>query len=92
MATLSIILPDALAAASQELARRLGMSRTQFIRTAIVHEVENIKSSLEQEAMVNSIKAMKRDKHYLEETEEITEGFSSTLPKDEDEWWNKETS
>jgi predicted transcriptional regulator len=80
MSTLSIILPPALANASQEAARRLGISRTQFIRQAIAHELENFQAQLEQEAIVKSISAMKRSKKYLEEAEKIAGGLNSDLP------------
>src|SRR5579872_4504150 len=92
MTTLSIILPDTLAKASQDAAGRLGISRTQFIRQAIAHELENFQVRLEQEAIVKSISAMKNDKKYMKEAKEITEGFNSSLPNDGEEWWTKKKS
>ena len=92
MATLSIILPNDLAKASQEVAGRLGISRTQFIRQAIAHELESFQSQLEQQAIAKSIAAMKNDKHYLEESEKLTEGFNADLPDDGEEWWKKKKS
>jgi metal-responsive CopG/Arc/MetJ family transcriptional regulator len=90
MTTLSVILPDNLARASREAAQKLGMSRTQFIRQALIHEIENIQSKLEEEAIIKSIIAMKTSEGYLKESEEITQGLNSKLPKDKDEWWKKE--
>ena len=91
MTTLSIVLPDNLAKASKNVAHRLGVSRTQFIRQAISHELESVSSQFEQESMVNSIVAMKNCKAYLTESEEITEGLNSILPTEEKRaWWNKE--
>lgn len=87
MTTLSIVLPDNLAKASQEVAVRLGISRTQFIRQAIAHELEEFQSQLEQEAIVKSISAMKKDKKYLKDAEKMTEGLNSDLPDDGEEWW-----
>lgn len=92
MTTLSIILPDTLAKASQEAAGKLGISRTQFIRQAIAHELESFQSQLEQEAMVRSISAMKKSKKYLKEAEKLAEGLNSVLPDDGEEWWNKKKS
>lgn len=89
MTTLSVVLPDDLAEASKKVARSLGVSRAQLIRQAIVHELENFKSRIEQKAMINSIVAMKKSKSYLSESEEIVDGLNSVLPKDEDEWWSK---
>lgn len=88
MTTLSIILPDPLAKASQEVAGKLGISRTQFIRQAITHELENFQIQLEQEAIVRSMSVMKNNKAYLKESEEIMDGFNTELPDDEEEWWS----
>ena len=87
MTTLSIVLPDNLAKASQEIAARLGISRTQFIRQAIAHELEDFQSQLEEEAIVKAFSAMKDNKKYLEETKKLTEGLNSDLPNDGEEWW-----
>lgn len=92
MTTLSIILPEPLAKASQEVAQKLGISRTQFIRQAIAHELKNYEERLEQEAMLKSIAAMKKDKKYLEESEKIMNEMNSDLPNDGDEWWKKKKS
>ena len=76
MSSLSIILPERLAKASQIVAKELGISRTEFIRQAISHELKSYQARLELEAMIKSIKAMKASKSYLTHTEE-------------DEWWIK---
>jgi metal-responsive CopG/Arc/MetJ family transcriptional regulator len=81
MTTLSIILPDALAKASQDAAQRLGVSRTQFIRQAVTHELENFQSQLEQEAIVKSIAAMKNSKKYLKEAKKIDQELNSIQQK-----------
>ena len=91
MSNLSISLPDPLAKASQDAARRLGISRTQFIRDAIAHELEHLQSEMEIEAMVSSIKAMKNSKDYLEESESITKHLNTDLPEEKD-WWNPTSS
>jgi len=87
MTTLSIVLPDNLAKASQEVAVKMGISRTQFIRQAILHELEEFQSQLEQEAIVKCFSVMKKDKNYLKDAEQITERLNSDLPDDGDEWW-----
>ena len=69
--------------------RLIGVSRTQFIRIAITHEIKNLEASLEQEAMAESMKAMKKSKAYLLEAEEIMEGVNTNLPKDKNKWWEK---
>jgi metal-responsive CopG/Arc/MetJ family transcriptional regulator len=89
MTMLSIILPDPLAKASKEAAKRLGISRTQFIRQAIAHELDHFRLQLEQKAMAESMTAMKKSKTYLKESEEIIQGMKTNIPKDKDEWWKK---
>jgi metal-responsive CopG/Arc/MetJ family transcriptional regulator len=89
MTTLSITLPDPLAKASREVAKKLGVSRTQFIRIAIAHELENFKQKSQQEEIVNSFSVMKKSKDYLQEAEKIYKGFDTDLPDEGDEWWKK---
>lgn len=92
MTTLSINLPESIAKASQHMAKQLGISRTQFIKIAISHELENVESRIEQEKMAQSFIAMKASKEYLAEAEEIMKGLNTELPEDETGWWSKEKS
>lgn len=92
MATLSIILPDPVAKASKEAAKKLGVSRTQFIRQAIVHELENYRAQQEQREMAKSLLAMKNDKTYLNLADEMMDELSTELPKEKNQWWNKKKS
>ncbi len=92
MTTLSIVLPDALAKASKEVARHLGLSRSELIRQAVMHEIENFKSQIEQKAIINSMMAMKKSQKYMKEVEEITQQLNSVLPKDKEQWWGKKKS
>ena len=92
MKTLSINLPDTLAKASQEVASKMGISRTEFIRQAIAHELQHFQELLEEKAMAASMKAMKESKSYCQEAEEISEGFATDLPVEKDQWWRKKKS
>jgi len=87
MTMLSITLPDSLAKASQEAAKQLGVSRTQFIRRAISHELESFQSHLEQKAIVKSMNAMKQSKKYMKEAEKTINEFDSNLSEEGKEWW-----
>lgn len=89
MTTLSITIPDNIAKSSNEVAKKLGLSRTAFIRQAIIHELENLQSKFEQDDIIKSFNAMKKSKTYLEEVEEITCGLNSELPEQEEQWWSK---
>jgi hypothetical protein len=53
MTNLSIILPDTIAEASTKVAKELGVSRTEFIRRAIIHELDNYKTKSEELGIVN---------------------------------------
>jgi metal-responsive CopG/Arc/MetJ family transcriptional regulator len=89
MTSLSVILPANIADASNEAAKKLGISRTAFIRKAIVHELDNFKAQLEETEIIRSFNAMKKSKKYLKEAEDIVESMFSDLPKEKDEWWSK---
>src|SRR5579872_4953220 len=73
MTALSLHLPDKLAQASTEAAYSLGISRTEFIRQAIEHELKNLRIQQELEAIVKSFASMKKHPDYLKEMEEIDE-------------------
>lgn len=87
MTALSIHLSEKLAKASQEVAEELGLSRTEFIRQAVAHELENFYARRECDMIAKCFAAMRKNPSYLKETKEL-EGFdSNNLPNDEEEWW-----
>jgi len=89
MTSLSITIPDDIAKASNDIAKKLGLSRTAFIRQAIIHELDNLQSKFEQEDIIKSFNAMKKSPEYLEEAEEIMNGLNSELLEEDEEWWSK---
>lgn len=91
MQTLSLVLPDQLAFASQSVAAEIGVSRTEFIRRAIKHELDRYEMEKEQVEIVESFNAMKKSKSYLAESEEMMAEMSSILPKDKKQWWKKKS-
>ncbi|WP_417905383.1 hypothetical protein [Candidatus Tisiphia endosymbiont of Micropterix aruncella] len=88
MISLSITLPNNIATASNEVAKKLGISRTEFIRKAVIHELNNFQIQLEQNDIIKSFTAMKKSKEYLKESEELIESLNSNLPQEKEEWWN----
>ena len=86
MAALSIQLPNRLARDSQDLSKALGITRTQFIRIAIKHELERVKRQIEIKKMSDSFTAMKQDSDYLKETLDL-DGDYDELTKEQSEWW-----
>ncbi len=89
MAALSINLPDNLTEESTIFAKKLGISRTEFIKRAIIHEVEEIKKQEVQKGLISSLTAMKKDKLYQKHIQEVTEEFEDCLPNEELQWWKK---
>ena len=88
MKALSINLPDSIAKASNEAAKKIGISRTEFIRQAILHELKIVESRFELENMIKSFNAIKTSKKYLEEMK-VFENLDTDLPKENNQWWNK---
>jgi metal-responsive CopG/Arc/MetJ family transcriptional regulator len=89
MTALSLILPDAIAKASREAARKLGITRTQFIRLAVLHELEAFEAKQEQTAMAKAMIAMKTSHSYSQDTSKLLSDFPTDLPAEKDEWWIK---
>lgn len=89
MTTLSINLPDQLAKASQIVAGSMGISRSEFIRLAVAHELKAYQARLEEKAVVDSMLAMKSSKAYQREMEQLIHDAGSDLPEDKDAWWKK---
>jgi len=92
MTNLSINFPDNIVKVTSEVAKKLGVSRTEFIRQAVVHELNNFQIQLEQNNIIKSFAAMKKSKKYQEDTEILMEGLNSVLPEEEEEWWSKKRS
>ena len=92
MTNLSINFPDNIVKVTSEVAKKLGVSRTEFIRQAVVHELNNFQIQLEQNDIIKSFAAMKKSKQYKEDTKLLMEGLNSALPEEEEEWWSKKRS
>lgn len=86
---ISIHLPLNLAQMSQKLAQQLHMSRVQFIRMAIEHEINNWQVRQEQMAMAKCFALMNKNEKYLKESDEIMAGLDIPLDGEEDAWWKK---
>ncbi len=87
MTAISLKLSDHLARESKELARELGISRTELIRLALRHEMERIKACRERAAMREALSRMKGDEAYLADSGELDEGLEPCLPRERDQWW-----
>lgn len=88
MAALSIMVPDALAEDSLWIAKKMHISRSQFIRLAIEHEIKAYRRMKEQQDMVAGFKALKQNDDYLDEANDFDQ--LDVCLKDEGEfWWKK---
>ena len=85
---ISIQLPIRLASSSQKLAKHLHMSRAEFIRMAIEHEIQHWKRKQAQMAMAKAFAKLDKNKDYLLESDEIMDGLNEFL-SDEGRWWKK---
>ena len=91
MAAISLNLPDDLAQESKMVAEQIGITRTELIRQALRHELDQIKARMERLAMAEAIQAMKQDPEYLRESEELDAGLTEALPNEKDAWWQKQS-
>ena len=88
MTALSIVLPEELAQKSAFVAKKMHITRSQFIRLAIENELKTYRLMMEQQAMVAGFSALKQQTSYLNEITDL-EQLDVTL-NDEGEWWWKE--
>lgn len=89
MKCFTISLPDEIVQASNDTAKALGISRTEFIRQAVIHELSNIRTDIAQKEIIKVFNSMKMSGDYISESEEIIDNLNSDLPEEEEEWWNK---
>ncbi len=88
MIALSIKLPDALAEASRVTARKLGMTRSEFIRQALAHEIEQVEAKLERQGLAESLASMGRNWHASLAAEQLDRAMDESLPQEKENWWN----
>ena len=79
MINLSIILPDTIAEASTKVAKELGVSRTEFIRRAIIHELDNYKTKSEELGIIKSFNAMKKSTKYSKASQKLIDSLFKIL-------------
>jgi metal-responsive CopG/Arc/MetJ family transcriptional regulator len=85
MIALSIKLPEELAERSRRVARKLGITRSELIRQALIHEIDQVQAGLERRAMAQSLQALAEA---ADEIEALDRAFDETLPEDKEGWWN----
>lgn len=88
MVALSIKLPQELAEMSRQVARKLGITRSELIRQALVHEIEHIEASLERRAMAESLRAMAGTDSAARENDALDQALDEVLPEEKEGWWS----
>lgn len=87
MTAISISLPNKLASQSKHIASELGLSRSEFIRMAITHEIERTKKEMQLNSVISAFKRMKKSDEYRREAEQLDTAFDDELGNDIDDWW-----
>lgn len=87
MTAISLKLPDDLAQESKAIADKIGITRTELIRQALRHELDEIEARLERAAMAEALTAMRNDSACIQESEALYERLSEPLPEEADNWW-----
>lgn len=68
MAAVLINLPESIKKDSTKVAKRLGVSRTEFIKQAIIHELDNFKRKTEEAKIARVFQSMRKSKSYLSDS------------------------
>ena len=86
MTAISMNIPDELAMQSTSMAKKLGMSRTAFIRQALQHELQRVERQQDEAAIAADLRRLADNRTYMAESQEIEAGFND-LPEDDAEFW-----
>jgi len=76
-----------LAAESKSVAQKIDISRTELIRQALRHELDEIKVDLERAAIAEVLTAMSENANYIQESEALYDGIDENLPEEPENWW-----
>jgi metal-responsive CopG/Arc/MetJ family transcriptional regulator len=87
MIALSIKLPTQLAEQSQVVAKKLGITRSELIRRALIHEIEEAEAGIERRSMAQCLVAMQADASEVDANEALDHAFDEPLPVEGDGWW-----
>jgi metal-responsive CopG/Arc/MetJ family transcriptional regulator len=87
MIALSIKLPTQLAEQSQVVAKKLGITRSELIRRALIHEIEEAEAGMERRSMAESFVAMQANTSEVEASQALDHAFDEPLPVEADGWW-----
>lgn len=87
MTAISIELPDDLAQSSLEVARGLGLSRSELIRQALERELDQVRAVGERRGIAGALRAMTTDRAVSALADDLDAGLTEGLPAESDGWW-----
>ena len=87
MKNLLLSFPEILISKSDDAASQLGVSRSEFIRQAVIHELEKLAKRTRENNIISSFEAMKKSKAYFKESEFLDDGLAENINGEEDDWW-----
>tara|TARA_R110000744_G_scaffold255676_1_gene371146 strand:+ start:379 stop:648 length:270 start_codon:yes stop_codon:yes gene_type:complete len=88
MKSLLLSFPVPLISESNKAANQLGISRSEFIRQSVIHELQILAKKTRETNIISSFNAMKKSNEYLKESTILDDGLVEEINIDEnDEWW-----
>jgi metal-responsive CopG/Arc/MetJ family transcriptional regulator len=88
MKSLLLSFPEILISESDKAAEQLGISRSEFIRKSVIHELQKLTKKTRENNIIISFNAMKKSDDYLKENVILDDGLVEEINFDEDDkWW-----
>ncbi len=88
MKSLLLSFPEILISKSDDAANKLGVSRSEFIRQAVIHELEKLTKRTKENNIISSFEAMKKSDIYSKESNLLDDGLAENIDIDEEDvWW-----
>ena len=88
MKSLLLSFPEILISKSDKAANQLGVSRSEFVRQAVIHELEKLAKRTKENNIISSFEAMKKSDIYSKESNLLDDGLAENIDIDEEDvWW-----
>ena len=88
MKSLLLSFPEILIRESDKAANKLGVSRSEFIRQSVIHELDRLAKTTKENHIISSFNSMKKSDNYFKESNLIDDQLTEDINIDEDdEWW-----
>lgn len=88
MKSLLLSFPEILIRESDKAANKLGVSRSEFIRQSVIHELDRLAKRTKENNIISSFNSMKKSDNYFKESNLIDDQLTEDINIDEDdEWW-----